>query len=434
MSSRSSSSTRAAASTRRVGTRRAARRAFRRGRRRAPARPRRALPRSAAARRSCPRAAAGRRPGGADAGAAARRRRAGRLPRLPRRRALTPGLRGSAWPVLADPGLARSSARTAGPPETHHSYAGGLLKHTVGVATLCPRTRAAPSAAALRPAARGGAAARRRPHPRATGQAPGFPLTEEGRLLGHVHLGLRLIEERAVSSTKRAGRAAPRGRVPPRRRAARTAEAACCTTRTSWTRSPRPGRWSSARQRRVDHDRAGQEPGVAAARRGAARSRGRCRRPAVLPARRRRSAAERRARRQARRRPGPLRRDDEHSRVALPRRHGCRRRGNDRRRGRDCNLPRRTGGGAHQRALGGGAVGLDRAARAAGAARSGTATDPPASHWSRRPRSMRSRPRWATPRRSRPTKPAITFDFLALAGNRVSCRETSKHADRSQHA
>ena len=28
-------------------------------------------------------------------------------------------------------------------------------------------------------------------------RGPGFPQTEEGRLLGHVHLGLRLIEDRA---------------------------------------------------------------------------------------------------------------------------------------------------------------------------------------------------------------------------------------------
>jgi 3'-5' exoribonuclease len=29
------------------------------------------------------------------------------------------------------------------------------------------------------------------------GPAPAYPLTEEGRLLGHVHLGLRMIEERS---------------------------------------------------------------------------------------------------------------------------------------------------------------------------------------------------------------------------------------------
>ena len=72
---------------------------------------------------------------------------------------------------------------------------GGLLEHTVGVATP---------------------AARPQPHPRLRADLllaaallhdvgkdlelqhrPGLLQTEEGRLLGHVHLGLRLVEERA---------------------------------------------------------------------------------------------------------------------------------------------------------------------------------------------------------------------------------------------
>jgi 3'-5' exoribonuclease len=78
----------------------------------------------------------------------------------------------------------------------HHGYAGGLLEHTVGVATLCretaqlhPRLRAdiVLSAALLHDVGR----------IRELGSAPSFRQTEEGRLLGHVHLGLRLIEERA---------------------------------------------------------------------------------------------------------------------------------------------------------------------------------------------------------------------------------------------
>ena len=44
----------------------------------------------------------------------------------------------------------------------HHGYAGGLLEHTVGVATLCRETGAAPSAAPRRPASRRSAAPRRR--------------------------------------------------------------------------------------------------------------------------------------------------------------------------------------------------------------------------------------------------------------------------------
>jgi 3'-5' exoribonuclease len=80
--------------------------------------------------------------------------------------------------------------------EGHHGYAGGLLEHTVGVATLCretaqlhPRLRAdlLLAAALLHDVGRA----------RELGRGPAFRQTEEGRLLGHVHLGLRMVEERA---------------------------------------------------------------------------------------------------------------------------------------------------------------------------------------------------------------------------------------------
>lgn len=78
----------------------------------------------------------------------------------------------------------------------HHGYAGGLLEHTVGVATLCretaqlhPRLRAdlLLAAALLHDVGR----------IRELRAGPTFAQTEEGRLLGHVHLGLRMIEDRA---------------------------------------------------------------------------------------------------------------------------------------------------------------------------------------------------------------------------------------------
>jgi 3'-5' exoribonuclease len=80
--------------------------------------------------------------------------------------------------------------------EGHHSYAGGLLEHTVGVATLCRET------AQLHPRLRADlllAAALLHDVGRTLelGRGPVFRPTDEGRLLGHVHLGLRLIEERA---------------------------------------------------------------------------------------------------------------------------------------------------------------------------------------------------------------------------------------------
>jgi 3'-5' exoribonuclease len=78
----------------------------------------------------------------------------------------------------------------------HHGYAGGLLEHTVGVATLCRET------AQLHPRLRGdlvlaGALLHDVGRVRELGRGPAFRPTEEGRLLGHVHLGLRMIEERA---------------------------------------------------------------------------------------------------------------------------------------------------------------------------------------------------------------------------------------------
>jgi 3'-5' exoribonuclease len=85
-------------------------------------------------------------------------------------------------------------------PEDHHSYAGGLLEHTVGVGTLCRET------AQLHPRLRGDllvAAALLHDCGRTLelSRGPAFAPTDEGRLLGHVHLGLRLIEERAEGLT-----------------------------------------------------------------------------------------------------------------------------------------------------------------------------------------------------------------------------------------
>jgi 3'-5' exoribonuclease len=81
-------------------------------------------------------------------------------------------------------------------PDTHHSWTGGLLEHTVAVASLCreatqlhQRLRAdiLLTAALLHDVGR----------TRELDRGPLFLPTAEGRLLGHVHLGVRLIEERA---------------------------------------------------------------------------------------------------------------------------------------------------------------------------------------------------------------------------------------------
>jgi 3'-5' exoribonuclease len=108
-----------------------------------------------------------------------------------------PGLAATVAAVLGDPQVAAGlrSLPAAGA-DGHHGYAGGLLEHTVGVASLCretcqihPRLRTdlLLSAALLHDVGR----------VRELGPGPGFVPTEEGRLLGHVHLGLRLVEDRA---------------------------------------------------------------------------------------------------------------------------------------------------------------------------------------------------------------------------------------------
>ena len=107
-----------------------------------------------------------------------------------------PGLAATVRAVLADRDLGVWPAT----PDDHHSYAGGLLEHTVAVATLCRET------AQLHPRLRSElllAAAIVHDIGRTVelARGPAFSLTEEGRLLGHVHLGLRLIEERAEGLT-----------------------------------------------------------------------------------------------------------------------------------------------------------------------------------------------------------------------------------------
>jgi len=78
-------------------------------------------------------------------------------------------------------------------PEGHHSYAGGLLEHTVGVATLCREV------AQLHPRLRpdlllAAALVHDVGRTRELGPPPAFRPTDDGTLLGHVHLGLRMLE------------------------------------------------------------------------------------------------------------------------------------------------------------------------------------------------------------------------------------------------
>jgi 3'-5' exoribonuclease len=107
-----------------------------------------------------------------------------------------PGLAGLLARFLADDAL-RAALRRLPAAETHHSYAGGLLEHTVGVATLCRDT--AQLHPRLRPDLLVAAALLHDVGRIAELTAgPTFRQTAEGRLLGHVHLGLRIVEDRSV--------------------------------------------------------------------------------------------------------------------------------------------------------------------------------------------------------------------------------------------
>jgi 3'-5' exoribonuclease len=101
--------------------------------------------------------------------------------------------------ILSDPEV-RDGMRLlpAAGADGHHGYAGGLLEHTVGVATLCRET------AQLHPRLRGdlllsAALLHDVGRVRELGRGPAFRPTPEGALLGHVQLGVRLVDERAGS-------------------------------------------------------------------------------------------------------------------------------------------------------------------------------------------------------------------------------------------
>ena len=107
-----------------------------------------------------------------------------------------PGLKTTVAKFLRDVKLRTRLRALPATADGHHGYAGGLLEHTVGVATICRET------AQLHPRLRpdlilAGALLHDVGRTTELGPGPLFRPTDEGRLLGHVHLGLRLIEERA---------------------------------------------------------------------------------------------------------------------------------------------------------------------------------------------------------------------------------------------
>jgi 3'-5' exoribonuclease len=107
-----------------------------------------------------------------------------------------PGLAAVVARFVGDPEIRRALRGLPAAPEGHHGYAGGLLEHTVGVATICRET------AQLHPRLRhdlllAAALLHDVGRVKELTRGPVHRQTDEGRLLGHVHLGLRLVEERA---------------------------------------------------------------------------------------------------------------------------------------------------------------------------------------------------------------------------------------------
>lgn len=109
-----------------------------------------------------------------------------------------PGLRATVARFLDDREIRTQMRTLPASPDGHHGFAGGLLEHTVAVTTICRETGQLHArlrndilvaAALLHDIGR----------TRELIPGPAFAQTHEGKLLGHVHLGLRLVEERAAA-------------------------------------------------------------------------------------------------------------------------------------------------------------------------------------------------------------------------------------------
>ena len=161
-----------------------------------------------------------------------------------------PGLRATVAAVLdAETRKRRRAPRNTGrspPLRGRAARAHGRRNHDL------PRALPAPSAPARRPARRGGARARRRPHLELR-PGPTFQPTAEGRLLGHVHLGLRLIEERRHRSRPRYARSystpSPRTTTPVPHEPPRPSASTTRTSSTPWRRRARSRREHRRRAR-----------------------------------------------------------------------------------------------------------------------------------------------------------------------------------------
>jgi 3'-5' exoribonuclease len=107
-----------------------------------------------------------------------------------------PGYRGLLERLLTDEPLREAFRRTPCSRAGHHAYLGGLLEHTVAVATLAQET------CLLHPRLNSdllicAAIVHDLGHTRSFDYGAEITLSEAGRLLGHVELGLRIVDELA---------------------------------------------------------------------------------------------------------------------------------------------------------------------------------------------------------------------------------------------
>ena len=106
-----------------------------------------------------------------------------------------PHLRALLEAFFADRALMAGLARAAAAKNMHHAYLGGLLEHTLSVATLA-RDIAAHYPEVDRDLLLVGAVLHDIGKVRELSCAPGFDYTTEGRLVGHLLLGVEMLEEK----------------------------------------------------------------------------------------------------------------------------------------------------------------------------------------------------------------------------------------------
>jgi 3'-5' exoribonuclease len=83
--------------------------------------------------------------------------------------------------------------------QNHHAYLGGLIEHTISVATICDSLAAHYGSAIDRDLLVTGALLHDIGKIREIGARGGFPYTDEGKLLGHILLGLQMVAAAAAA-------------------------------------------------------------------------------------------------------------------------------------------------------------------------------------------------------------------------------------------